>query len=112
MQLLLLLLAVICMGAGSDLYGDATSTRAEASGGFIFDTSGERPLTMPFRLNVGLLGFGSDQLQSGAQLDAVEIESALMVRRSDHAHTNHCQPPVQIPRVKRPTARCTALSLC
>ena len=83
--MLLLLLAVICMGVGSDVYGGASA--AEASGGFIFDTSGERPLTMPFRLNVGLLGFGSDQLQSGAQLDAVEIESALMVRHSDHAHT-------------------------
>jgi hypothetical protein len=61
--------------------GNAEGQDGSSQGGFIFDTSGERPLTMPFRLNVGLLGFGSDQLQSGASLDAVEIESALMVRR-------------------------------
>ena len=74
--------------------GNAEGQAGSSQGGFIFDTSGERPLTMPFRLNVGLLGFGSDQLQSGASLDAAEIESALMVR---------CRRAADIlPRMQRP----------
>lgn len=66
-----------------------THTLPVSQPGFIFDTSGERPLTMPFRLHVGLLGFESDQLRSGAELSAVEIESALMVRRCDTVRARH-----------------------
>ena len=56
------------------LAAGAALARGEGQG-FLFDTQGERPLTVPYKLNVGLLGF-DDTLPSGA-LDPLELESAL-----------------------------------
>lgn len=109
------LLRLLALGAA----GVGAADAAEAQGGgFLFDTSGERPLTMPFRLNVGLLGFGTDQLQSRANLDAVEIESALMVSDA-HARAPAASLPgailsswtVRLPAT-RPPVRCARRPRC